>query len=234
LAAASARRRTTNNPTRLPSTTIEESSSWFGSSSVWVKNSIVPTISPGPRIGKQSAAHRPPRAAAWARGKLASASTSTIHAGSPLDHTRPGRPCPRASVIRSLSERNSCVSVSGACQTATQRRSSPDETSHAAPRSQPSAVPISARTRSYVSSASAVSASARATASSIPPGGGCPVSRARRSCMPVTSTKSCDSGPGSSTTDSCASADGAVRAVIRSDWAERSPTRPGRPEFGPP
>ncbi len=59
-----------------------------------LKNSITPTTVYPSRIGNPRAACKPSRAAAGARGKFRSVTTSGIHAGSPLAHTRPGSPTP--------------------------------------------------------------------------------------------------------------------------------------------
>ena len=60
---------------------------------------MTPRMSLPTTIGKPKAPCRPSRAAARARGKLASLTTSGIQAGWPLAQTRPGSPTPGANVV---------------------------------------------------------------------------------------------------------------------------------------
>src|SRR5262249_23033585 len=75
-----------------------------------LKNSITPKNPPGPMIGKPNAPCRPSFAAAAARGKFGSGTTSAIHAARPVLQTRPGSPTPCGNVTRRLTSTNSCNS----------------------------------------------------------------------------------------------------------------------------
>ena len=139
---SSAWRRATYCPTWLPSTRIVASSRSSGSRSSRVKNSITPRRPAGcaagsrtPRAGRRAGPRR-------RGGSSRPAGASTIHAGSPLASTRPGRPSPGASAS-SLAERLELRRVrSPACQVRMQRRRpSSGSSSHTAPSSQPSELP---------------------------------------------------------------------------------------------
>ena len=90
----------------------------------------------------QNAACSPAFTALGARGKFASAPTSTIQAGSPLTHTRPGSPSPGRMTMPLVSRANG--EPSG--QLAMHRSASPSP-AQTAPASQPSDPPIAVRSR---------------------------------------------------------------------------------------
>ena len=69
------------------------------------KHSTTANVRSAIGIGKEKAPRRPTWAPASARGKLGSQVTSTIQAGRPVAATRPGRPMPAASDVRSVSAR---------------------------------------------------------------------------------------------------------------------------------
>ena len=122
---------------------------------------ITPAV---PRIGKQNAVLSPASTADVPRGTVGSAPTSTSQAGSPLAHTRPGRPSPGASDIA----RHVSTNWSEPCQVSMQRSPAPGSGSvHTAPVSQPSDAPIAASSRGWAAASSGASARTRATACSV-------------------------------------------------------------------
>src|SRR5436190_5473069 len=158
-------RRATNWPIWLPRLASVSSRSSSGTRSSRVKNSIAPRTRCPLRTGKERPAWSPASAAARARGKFGSTRTSSIHAGSPVATTRPGRPSPSARTVSRDATSKLARSSGGAHQTATQRttRSPSLSASHAAPNSQSRFDPIASRIASYAASVSPVSASTRAT-----------------------------------------------------------------------
>ena len=77
-------------------------------------------------IGNPNAPCRPSRAATAARGKLESRTTSSIQAGSPLRHTRPGSPTARSNVVARLTASNSGTATDAGCQVSRQRIEVPE------------------------------------------------------------------------------------------------------------
>lgn len=91
-----------------------------------------------------------------------------IQAGSPLAHTRPGKPTPAAKVTRRLTASNSGHSAEGACQAWEQRRTlSRRSTVHSPAYSQDSPWPMAASIRGAASLRSRDSESIRLTSSSM-------------------------------------------------------------------
>ena len=149
LNASASRRRSTAWPIWSPRLSMVARSSASTSRGSAVKNSIAPSRPLALRMGKQKAACRPARRAASARGKLSSAVTSGIQAGSPVCHTRPGRPSPGAKAVRRHTASKSEASIPSACHVSAQRSASgrSGAGSHTAPRRQPRLSPIAASTR---------------------------------------------------------------------------------------
>ena len=126
------------------------SSSSSGARRVAAKNSMTARSSPLPRMGKAKAERRPAASAARERGSGRGCSAaSAIHAGRPVSHTSPGRPCPGASVTERLFSAKAATPVESLSHVCAQRRaptSSPIGV-HRAPKSHASASPTAASRR---------------------------------------------------------------------------------------
>ena len=99
--------RSRNWPIWLPTAPSISSSSSSGCRISRLKNSSTPITSSETWTGKPRAPCSPSRSATAARGKLESRTTSGIHAGRPLVHTRPGSPTPGGNTVVRLMASNS-------------------------------------------------------------------------------------------------------------------------------
>ena len=93
---------------------------------------------------------------------------STIHAGAPCSHTRPGSPSPLRSSVASVTCAKIAARPPGAAHTATHARTSPPGSgSHAAPSCQPRLSAMAWSTSTYASPGPVARANACATACSV-------------------------------------------------------------------
>ena len=138
-----------DEPAQLrPIVPIRSMSAGSGSWICALKKSTAPTISPPLSSGSPMPPCSPLWAAAPPRGKLGSAPASRIHTGSPLAHTRPGRPSPRSSAISMVARRKASTWAPASYHAARQRTCRPSGSGvHRPPTCQPMLSAMAARKR---------------------------------------------------------------------------------------